>query len=345
MRPPAEVVVITGASAGLGRATARAFARRGAHFGLLARGRDRLEEAKRDVEEAGGRAIAVPVDVAHADQIETAAVEVEKAFGPIDIWINNAMVSVFAPVTDISPDEFKRVMEVTFLGYVYGTQAALRRMLPRDEGVIVQVGSALAYRGIPLQSAYCAAKHAVQGFCDSLWSELIHDGSRVRMTMVQIPALNTPHFDWVKSHLPFRPQPVPPIYQPEMAADAVVWAAHHGKRDVWVGAPVVGAIVSDRVAPALVDHLLASKGYESQQSNERDDPTRAHNLWDSAPGAQSARGRFDTVAHDSSVQFWLARNKRGLAGALAIAIGAIAAWRHVRGGAHAVGESRPDLSR
>jgi short-subunit dehydrogenase len=325
MKRSAEVVVITGASAGLGRATAIAFARRGAHIGLIARGRERLDAAKGDVEAAGGRAIVLPADVANADQVEAAAVATEKAFGPIDIWINNAMVSVFAPVNEIPADEFKRVMEVTFLGCVHGTQAALRRMLPRDAGAIVQVGSALAYRGIPLQAPYCAAKHAIQGFCDSLHSELIHDGSHVRLTMAQMPALNTPQFEWVRSRLPHKAQPVPPIYQPEVAAEAIVWAAHDGGRELWVGASTVEAILANRVTPGLLDRLLASRGYDGQQTNEPEDPERPDNLWNAAPGNYGAHGRFDRRARRSSLQFWLTRRKRILAAATGFAISAVAA--------------------
>ena len=207
-----SVVVITGASAGVGRAAVRAFARQGADIGLLARGRDGLEGARREVEAAGGRAIVLPADVANHDAVEAAAERVERELGPIDVWVNNAVVSVFSPVKDMQPDEFQRVTEVTYLGVVYGTLAALRRMLPRDRGAIVQVGSALAYRGIPLQAAYCGAKHAIQGFSESLRCELLHDGSNVHVSMVQLPAMNTPQFDWVKSRLPRRAQPVPPIY-------------------------------------------------------------------------------------------------------------------------------------
>jgi short-subunit dehydrogenase len=326
-RRPAEVVVITGASAGVGRATALAFARRGAHLGLIARDPQRLEQTRREVEDAGGRAIAMSGDVADPDQVEAVAVQTEKAFGPIDIWVNNAMVSVFAPVKDTTPDEFKRVMDVTFLGYVHGTQAALRRMLPRDTGVIVQVGSALAYRGIALQAAYCAAKHAIQGFCDALWAELIHDRSRVRMTMVQLPAINTPQFDWVRSRLPRKAQPVPPVYQPELAADAIVWAAQHGEREVWVGGRVVTAIVADRVAPGLVDRFVAATAFESQQTSDPENPQRPDNLWDPVPGNYGAHGRFDNLAQRSSLQFWLARHKRTVVGALALSAMAAAAWQ------------------
>src|SRR5689334_3640111 len=221
-----ETVVITGASAGVGRATAQLFGRRKAKVGLIARGRDGLEAARREIETAGGEALVLPLDVSDHDAVEQAAAEVERTFGPIDIWINNAMLSVFSPIAEMTPEDYRRVTDVTYLGYVWGTLAALRRMKPRDRGAIVQVGSALAYRGIPLQSAYCAAKHAVQGFHDSLRSELIHDGSNVRVVMVQMPALNTPQFRWVRSRLPRKAQPVPPIFQPEVAADAIVWAAH-----------------------------------------------------------------------------------------------------------------------
>src|SRR5438067_3630877 len=224
-----ETVVVTGASAGLGRATVRAFARQGARIGLLARGRAGLEGARRDVEALGGEALVLPTDVADPDQVERAAAAVESEFGPIDVWVNDAMCSVFSPAKEMTPADYKRVTEVTYLGFVYGTLAALKRMLPRDRGVIVQVGSALAYRGIPLQSAYCGAKHAIQGFTESVRCELIHDGSRVRVTMVQLPAVNTPQFGWVKSRLPRKPRPVPPVYQPEVAAEAVVWAAHHDR--------------------------------------------------------------------------------------------------------------------
>src|SRR3989440_3508526 len=263
-----EVVVITGAAAGLGRATARAFAREGAHIGLLARGRDGLEGARRDVERLGGRALALPTDVADAAQVEQAAEVAEHEFGPIDVWVNNAMVSVFSPVKEMKPEEYKRVTEVTYLGVVYGTLAALKRMLPRDRGVIVQVGSALAYRGIPLQSAYCAAKHAIQGFVDSLRCELLHDKSNVRVTMVQLPAMNTPQFSWVKSRLPRKPQPVPPIYQPELAAEAIIYAAYQNRREMEVGMSTVLAVEGNKVFPGLMDRYLARTNYEAQQTDE-----------------------------------------------------------------------------
>src|SRR5881227_288395 len=261
-------VVITGASAGVGRAVARKFARHGARIGLLARGVDGLQAAQREVEKLGGEALMIPTDVANAEQVESAAAQIEAQLGEIDIWINNAMTSVFSPIKQMTAEEFRRVTEVTYLGYVYGTLAALKRMLPRDRGVIVQVGSALAYRGIPLQAAYCAAKHAVQGFCDSLWCELLHDKSNVKITMVQMPALNTPQFGWVKSRLPNKAQPVPPIYQPEVAAEAIYWAAHHYERSVDVGASTSIVVWANKFVPGFGDWYLGKTGYKSQQTNE-----------------------------------------------------------------------------
>jgi NAD(P)-dependent dehydrogenase (short-subunit alcohol dehydrogenase family) len=306
-----EVVVITGASAGVGRAAVREFARRGAHVALIARGLDGLEGARREVEREGGRALVLPLDVADADAVEAAAERVERELGPIDVWVNNAMVSVFSPVKRMRPEEYRRVTEVTYLGYVYGTLAALKRMLPRDRGVIVQVGSALAYRGIPLQSAYCGAKHAIQGFMDSLHAELIHDRSNVRVTMVQLPAVNTPQFSWVRSRLPREPQPVPPVYQPEVAARAVYWAAHNERRELYVGWPTVKAIVGNKVAPALGDWYLARNAYDSQQTDEPVSPDRRDNLWEPVPGDHGARGRFDDRATEASPQLW-ATTHRGL---------------------------------
>src|SRR5215211_1958907 len=311
MSARAEVVVITGASAGVGRATARKFARHGARIALLARGTDGLEAAQREVKELGGTAIVVPVDVANAEQVEAAAARVEIDLGKIDIWINNAMTSVFSPIKQMTAAEFQRVTEVTYLGYVYGTLSALRRMLPRDRGVIVQVGSALAYRGIPLQAAYCAAKHAVQGFCDSLWCELLHDKSNVKVTMVQMPALNTPQFGWVKSRLPRKAQPVPPIFQPEVAAEAIYFAAHNPRREFYIGLPTVKAIVADKIAPGLLDHYLARTGYDSQQCNGAEDPNRLDNLWQPLPGDHGAHGAFDSRARSCTPQLW-ASEHRGL---------------------------------
>jgi NAD(P)-dependent dehydrogenase (short-subunit alcohol dehydrogenase family) len=307
-----EVIVVTGASAGLGRAIVRAFAKQGAHIGLLARGRDGLEGARREVEGLGGKGLVIPTDVADAEAIEQAAETVELEFGPIDVWINNAMVSVFSPVKKMRPEEYKRVTEVTYLGVVYGTLAALKRMLPRDRGVIVQVGSALAYRGIPLQSAYCAAKHAIQGFHDSLRSELIHDKSKVRVTMVQLPAMNTPQFSWVKSRLPRKPQPVPPIYQPEIGAEAVLFAAHHERREMYVGYPTVEAIIGDKIAPAFADWYLARNGYDAQQTEEPVEADRRDNLWEPVPGDHGAHGTFGDRATTSSPQLWFSKNRKWL---------------------------------
>ena len=304
-----EVVVITGASAGVGRATARKFARHGARVALLARGLDGLEGARKDVERLGGKALVVPVDVADANQVEAAANQIEAELGEIDIWVNNAMASVFSPIKEMTPEEFRRVTEVTYLGYVYGTLAALKRMLARDRGVIVQVGSALAYRGIPLQSAYCAAKHAVQGFCDSLRCELLHDKSRVHLTMVQLPALNTPQFGWVKSRLPRKAQPVPPIFQPEVAAEAIYFAAHNPRREFYVGAPSVAVITVNKFAPALLDHYLARTGYDSQQHDGAEDPNRADNLWHPLPGDHDAHGAFDKRALSWSLQLWTSEHR------------------------------------
>jgi NAD(P)-dependent dehydrogenase (short-subunit alcohol dehydrogenase family) len=302
-------VAITGASAGVGRATARKFARSGARVALLARGRDGLEATRKEVEELGGKALVVVVDVANADQVEAAAVQIEAELGKIDIWINNAMVSVFSPIKEMTPEEFRRVTEVTFLGCVYGTLAALKRMLPRDCGTIVQVGSALAHRSIPLQSAYCAAKHAMQGFTESLRCELIHDKSEVRVTMVQLPALNTPQFGWVKSRLPRKAQPVPPIFQPEVAAEAIYFAAHHPRREFYVGWSSVKAIIANKIAPGLLDHFLARSGYESQQYDGAEHPNRAHNLWEPVPGDHGAHGDFNARAKKSSAFLWMSEHR------------------------------------
>jgi NAD(P)-dependent dehydrogenase (short-subunit alcohol dehydrogenase family) len=324
-----QVVVITGASAGLGRATVRKFAGHGARIGLLARGTDGLKAARMEAEELGSDALVVPTDVANADEVESAAAQIEKEFGHIDIWINNAMTSVFSPIKQMTPEEFRRVTEVTYLGYVYGTLSALKRMLPCDRGVIVQVGSALAYRGIPLQAAYCAAKHAVQGFCDSLWCELLHDNSNVKVTMVQMPALNTPQFGWVKSRLPRKAQPVPPIFQPEVAAEAIYFAAHNPRREFHIGLPTVKAIVGDKIAPGLLDRYLARTGYYSQQYDGTEDPNRPDNLWQPVPGDHGAHGDFDARTNDLSPQLWISKNSAliGLAMATLAACGLFALFK------------------
>ncbi|MCA1724997.1 MAG: SDR family oxidoreductase, partial [Thermomicrobia bacterium] len=314
--------VITGASAGVGRATAKAFAKRGASIGLVARGKDGLEGAKRDVEAAGGKALILPTDVADAAQVEEAAAAVEREFGPIDIWVNDAMASVFSPIKEMTAEEFKRVTEVTYLGFVYGTLSALKRMLPRDRGTIVQVGSALAYRSIPLQAAYCASKAAIRGFTDSLRCELLHDKSHVHVTMVQMPALNTPQFGWVKSRLPHKAQPVPPIYQPEVAAEAIYWAAHHRRREVHVGWSTQQAIWGTKFAPGLLDRYLARTGYQGQQTDQPADPHRPNNLWEPVDGTgtdRGAHGTFDDRARDGSTELWAVEHRDLLLGTAGIA--------------------------
>jgi NADP-dependent 3-hydroxy acid dehydrogenase YdfG len=317
-----EVVVITGASAGLGRAAARKFGSHGAKVGLIARGIDGLEAAKREIESAGGKALVLPLDVADVNAVENAADSVEREFGPIDIWVNNAMASVFSPVREMKPEEYKRVTEVTYLGVVYGTIAALKRMLPRDRGTVVQVGSALVYRSIPLQSAYCAAKHAITGFTDSLRCELIHDKSNVRVTVVQMPALNTPQFGWVKSRLKSKAQPVPPIFQPEVGARAIYWAAHHSRREIYAGWPTVEAIVANKVAPGWLDHYLGKTGFDSQQTSEPEDPDRPDNLWKPVQGDHGAHGTFDSEAHERSWEVRASLGRTWIGAGLAMAAAA-----------------------
>ena len=315
----AEVVVITVASAGVGRATARRFARAKARIGLLARGTDGLEGARAEVEQSGGSAIAIPTDVADPAQVESAAAKVEETFGPIDIWVNNAMTTVFAPFLEVTPDEYRRATEVTYLGFVYGTMSALRRMVPRDRGTVVQVGSALAYRSIPLQAPYCGAKAAIRGFTDSIRTELLHRKSRVHLSMVQMPALNTPQFDWCATKLPRQPQPVPPIFQPEVAAEAIYYAAHHRRREVYVGGSTLITILANKFAPGFGDRYLARNGYESQQTDQPVPSDRASNLFNPVPGDHGAHGRFDARASRSSEQFW-ADTHRGLIGGALLGI-------------------------
>jgi len=326
-----ETVVITGASAGVGRATAQLFGRRHARVGLIARGRDGLEAAKREIETAGGEALVLPLDVSDHDAVEQAAAEVERAFGPIDIWVNNAMLSVFSPIMEMTPDDYRRVTEVTYLGYVWGTLAALRRMKPRDRGAIVQVGSALAYRGIPLQSAYCAAKHAVQGFHDSLRSELIHDGSNVRVVMVNMPALNTPQFRWVKSRLPRKAQPVPPIFQPEVAAEAIVWAAYSGRREINVGLPTSMVVIGNNFFPGYGDEYLGKHGYDAQMIDEPEDPNRPNNLDAPLPGDHGAHGVFDDRSRPLSIELELNKKRQWwLAGGALFAAVSFLLWKQKR---------------
>lgn len=324
-----EVVVVTGASAGVGRATATEFARRGAaKVALLARGEDGLEAARREVEALGAEALALPTDVADADAVERAATTVERALGPIDIWVNSAMATVFGRFLQTTPQEYRRATEVTYLGYVYGTLAALERMQERNRGVIVQVGSALAYRGIPLQSAYCGAKHAIQGFTESLRCELLHDGIDVHVTMVQLPAVNTPQFEWSRAKLPRKPQPIPPIYDPEVAARAIVWAARHRRREVYVGLPTLITIWGDRLAPWLGDLYLAKTAFAAQQTTEKLDGEREGNLFAPIPGDHGSRGPFTGRAHGRSAHFWLTEHRSALAvGSVGAALAALALIR------------------
>ncbi|WP_433723164.1 SDR family oxidoreductase [Nocardia sp. CA-129566] len=315
-----RVVVITGASAGIGRATAREFASSGCKVALLARGDAGLAAAAEDVRAAGGQPLTIPVDVADYAAVETAAARAEEAFGPIDVWVNSAFTSVFAPFEQIAAAEFQRVTEVTYLGTVHGTMAALSRMRARDRGAVVQVGSALGARSIPLQSAYCAAKHAINGFTESVRVELMHEGSNVHITLVQAPAVNTPQFSWVLSRLPKRPQPVPPIYQPEIIARSIVFAAKHPERkEYWVGASTTGTLLAQRVAPSLLDRYLARTGYDSQQTDADAEP-RADNLWEPVDRSGGydfgAHGEFDDRAHRHSTQAWLSRQLETLASGL-----------------------------
>lgn len=322
-----QVVVVTGASGGIGRAVAQAYGARLAKVALLARGDKGLQGATRDVETAGGTALAIPTDVADPDQVEMATAEVEKTLGPIDVWVNVAFTSVFAPFGEIAPNEYKRVTEVNYLGYVYGTMAALQRMKLRDRGVIVQVGSTLAYRGIPLQSAYCGSKHAIQGFHEALRCELLHEGSGVQVTMVQMPAVNTPQFSWVRSRLPNHAQPVPPIFQPEVAAGAVLHAADHpSRREYWVGASTAVTLAANAIAPGLLDRYLARTGYASQQTDQPRPPDQPENLFDPVDGVGGrdfgAHGIFDDNAHSRSGQVWASQHH----GLLAAAVGMVTAW-------------------
>ncbi|MBO2449516.1 SDR family oxidoreductase [Actinomadura barringtoniae] len=323
-----QVVVITGASGGIGRATAREFGARGAKVGLIARGEAGLRAAAGDVSAAGGEALVLPADVADYEAVRDAGRRAEAELGPVDVWVNVAFSSVFAQFTDIEPEEFKRVTEVSYLGFVHGTRVALDLMIPRDKGVIVQTGSALAKRGIPLQSAYCGAKHAVQGFHESLRTELLHRGSGVKTTIVHMPAVNTPQFEWLVSRLPENAQPVPPIYQPEVAARALVYAADHpGKREYWVGGSTVGTLLANKFVPGLLDRYLARTGYGSQQTGERRDPAQPSNLWkpaDQEPGHDyGAHGSFDDRSHPRSYQLWMVKHRRKLAVAGGTALGLV----------------------
>jgi NAD(P)-dependent dehydrogenase (short-subunit alcohol dehydrogenase family) len=331
-----RVVAITGASSGVGRATAREFARTGATVGLLARGEQGLEACADELRSLGGQPVVLRTDVAEPQQVQQAAARLEREHGPIEVWVNNAMATVFGPVAEITAEEYRRVTEVTYLGVVYGTLTALRAMLPRDRGVIVQVGSALAYRGIPLQSAYCGAKHAIQGFTESLRCELLHQSSGVRVTMVQLPALNTPQFELVRARVSHHPRPVAPVYQPEVAARAILAAADHpARREWWVGGSTALSVSGNAIAPGVGDRYLARSGYESQLAEDTIEPDRPDNLFGPVAGDHGARGRFSEESTERSVQWALTRHRRllagvGLASALAAASAAAGAKLHRR---------------
>jgi NAD(P)-dependent dehydrogenase (short-subunit alcohol dehydrogenase family) len=309
-----RVVVVTGASAGVGRAAAKAFGARGDRVTLLARGEDGLTAAATEVRAAGGEALAIPTDVTQPEAVDLAAERVERELGPIDVWVNDAMATVFAPFAEVEPAEYRRASEVTYFGCVWGTRAALRRMVPRDRGVVVQVGSALAFRGIPLQAPYCGAKHAIEGFSESVRAELLHDRSAVRISMVHLPALNTPQFEIGRTKLSRHPQPVPPIYQPEVAAEAIVWISEHRRRQLYVGAPTLMTVLGNRIAPWLGDLYLARTGYEAQQTDEPVDPERPDNLFEPVPGDHGTHGRFGEGARTRSPTTWVSRHRGMLAG-------------------------------
>jgi short-subunit dehydrogenase len=321
------VVVITGASAGLGRAIAHEFAREGARVGLIARDEQSLRETAHEVHDLGGTPLIIPADVSDADAVEGAAARTERELGQIDVWVNNAMISVFSPVKETEAREFRRVTEVNYLGYVHGTLAALRRMLPRDRGRIIQVGSALAVRSIPLQAAYCATKHAIVGFTDSLRCELYHDRSNVKVSVVHMPAMNTAQFTWVKSRMPNLPQPVPPIFEPEVGARVVRHAAlcRSLRREYWVGASTVRAIVGQKFIPGLLDRYLGKTGYKAQQRKQKDSPDRPNNLWQPVPTTLGAHGPFDREAHKSSIQVELDLRRGWIALACSVIVAGICA--------------------
>ena len=327
--PEHPVVVITGASAGLGRAIAHGYAKKGARLALLARNPEALEAAVNECLLLGSpQAVFIPTDVSDADAVEAAAARAEHELGPIDIWINNAMVSVFSPVKEMEAADYKRVTDVLYLGFVHGTLSALRHMLPRDRGTIIQIGSALAYRSIPLQSAYCACKHAIAGFTDSLRCELYHDKSNIKLTHVQMPAMNTWQFNWVKNRMPHNTQPVPPIYEPEVTAKVVVAAgyAQEPRREYWVGSPTVAAILGQKFIPGLLDRYLGKTGYNSQQiQSEPRDPNAPDNLYSYVPGPHSARGKFENRSTHSSVEVFVVLHRRWFVAGAAALLGAGAA--------------------
>jgi NAD(P)-dependent dehydrogenase (short-subunit alcohol dehydrogenase family) len=323
-----KIVAITGASAGVGRATAKEFARHGCDVALIARDQRRVDDAVAELRDLGGRAAGFSADVADFAALAEAASRIEQELGPIDVWVNNAMATIFAPVQRISPEEFRRATEVTYLGQVYGTMVALARMRPRNRGTIVNVGSALSYRAIPLQSAYCGAKYAVRGFTDSLRSELLHDNVNVHLTMVHLPAVNTPQFDWALNKMKHRPQPVPPIFQPEVPARAIVFAAFHRRREVWVGMPTVKTILANRLAPGLLDRVLANVGYSGQLAKEPSTSDAPANLFAAVPGPYGAHGRFDARAKTASWEFFTSRHRGMLLGvSLALGLAVVAGLR------------------
>lgn len=317
-----ETIVITGASGGIGRATARAFARPGARIALLARGERGLSGVRREVEYAGAEAFVIPTDVADEAQVEAAADAVAARWGRIDVWVNNAMATIFGPVESLTGGEIKRTTEVTYLGAVYGTLAALKRMRTRDRGVIVQVGSALAYRAIPLQAPYCAAKHALRGFTDALRCELLHERSNVHLTSVHLSAFNTPQFDWALNLVGKRPKPVPPIFQPELAARAIVWASRHRRREVFVGWPALKAVIGNKVMPGVLDRILSRAGYDGQITPEPLPPNACSNLYEPCDTNPGAHGRFDSEARADSLQWWLTSHRGLVAGIAAVCVGA-----------------------
>lgn len=317
------VVVITGASGGVGRATARLLATRGAKLVLIARGKDGLDAACHEVESLGGKALAVPADVSSFEQIDAAADEAQRHFGPIDLWINNAMVSMYSPFMKMTPEEFKHIVEVTFLGQVYGTHCALQRMKARDQGVIIQVGSALAFRSIPLQSAYCASKHAIKGFTESILSELIYQKSKVRISMVNMPALNTTQFRWTRNKMSHKARPTGTIFQPEVAAGAILYAVEHPCRELMVGYTTVEATLGEKIIPGILDHYLSKAAWEGAMLPEKVDPDQPDNFWEPLPGDHGAHGDFDKLARDFSLELWAREHRKELlAGGLALAIGA-----------------------
>lgn len=324
-RGPRGVAVVTGGSAGLGRAIVRRLAEDGYDVAVLARGRDGLAGAVADVAERGRRALGVPTDVARHDEVEAAATEVEERLGPIDLWVNDAMTGVFGTFLDVAPEDYERVTAVTYLGFVNGTRAALRRMVPRRHGTVVQVGSALAYRGIPLQSAYCGAKHAMLGFTESVRTELLHDESPVQIGVVHMPALNTVQFSWLKNLMPHHSQPVPPIYQPEVGADAVSHMAAHPRREIWVGSPTVGTILGNRTIPGLLDHYLGRTGEQAQQTTKDPHPPIGVNLYEPVAGDHGAHGDFDDRSHARSPQLWASEHRPVVLAAAAVGVALVAA--------------------